>query len=75
LHNYFIMHDVKYFFLNKNNRIIRRRQKKFPQRDKLSKILLKKTIFQNGKRAVASGLVIWRRVPRVRAGYTRGVWQ
>jgi hypothetical protein len=28
---YFIMHDIKYFFPNKNNQTIQRGQKKFPK--------------------------------------------
>jgi hypothetical protein len=28
LHNYFIMHDIKYFFLNKNNQTIQEGAKK-----------------------------------------------
>jgi hypothetical protein len=29
LHNYFIMYDIKYFFLNKNNQTIQEGTKKF----------------------------------------------
>jgi hypothetical protein len=42
LHNYFIMHGIKYFFLNKNNQTIQGGQKNF-QGGKLPK----NTIFQN----------------------------
>jgi hypothetical protein len=37
VHNYFIMHDIKYFFLNENNQTIREREGKLP----------KNIIFQN----------------------------
>jgi hypothetical protein len=37
LHNYFIMHNIKYFFLNKNNQTI--------QRGKVPKALSKNTNF------------------------------
>jgi hypothetical protein len=49
------MHDIKYFFLNKNNQIIqgRRDKKKFRRRKKLSKVLFKITIFQNSERVTA----------------------
>jgi hypothetical protein len=46
LHNYLIMHDIKYYFLNKNNQTIQRGNFFF-QGDKLSKVLSKNTIFQN----------------------------
>jgi hypothetical protein len=48
LHNYFIMHDNKYFFLNKHNQtILRERGKKNFQGNKLPKTLPKSNIFQN----------------------------
>jgi hypothetical protein len=46
LHNYFIIHDIKYFFLNKINQTIQGAKKIF-KKDKLPKILLKSTVFQN----------------------------
>jgi hypothetical protein len=51
LHNYFIMHDIKYFFLIKIIRQVRGDKKIF-RRDKLPKTSSKNTIFQNpGARA------------------------
>jgi hypothetical protein len=48
LHNYFIIHDIKYFFLNKINQTIQEGgAKKIFRRGKLSKILPKSTILQN----------------------------
>jgi hypothetical protein len=47
LHNYFIMHGIKYFFLNKNNQTIQGGGKKKFQGGKLPKTLPKSTIFQN----------------------------
>jgi hypothetical protein len=41
------MHDIKYFFLNKNNQTIQGGGKKIFRGDKLLKILPKNTIFQN----------------------------
>jgi hypothetical protein len=40
------MHDIKYFFLNKNNQTIQGGKKNF-KGDKLPKVLSKNTIFQN----------------------------
>jgi hypothetical protein len=45
------MHNIKYFFLNKNNQAIQKGTN-FPGRNKLPKALSKKTIFQNPKRTV-----------------------
>jgi hypothetical protein len=46
LHNYFIMHGIKYFFLNKNNQTIQGGKKNF-QGGHVPKTLPKSTIFQN----------------------------
>jgi hypothetical protein len=46
LHNYFIMHDIKYFFLNKNNQTIQR-AKKILREDKLPKVSPKNIVFSN----------------------------
>jgi hypothetical protein len=46
LHNYFIMHDIKYFFLNKINQTFQG-DKKNLEGDKLPKTLPKNTVFQN----------------------------
>jgi hypothetical protein len=48
LHNYFIMHDIKYFFLNKNNQAIHG-EFFFSGKDRLPKALTKNTIFQNSE--------------------------
>jgi hypothetical protein len=46
LHNYFIIHDIKYFFLNKINQTIQGGgAKKISKEDKLPKLLLKNTVF------------------------------
>jgi hypothetical protein len=47
LHNYFIIHDIKYFFLNKNNQPIQGGQKNSGGENILPKVLSKSTIFQN----------------------------
>jgi hypothetical protein len=52
LHNYFIIHDIKYFFLNKINQTIQGGKKNF-QGGKLPKVLLKSTVFQNPGGAAA----------------------
>jgi hypothetical protein len=44
------MYDIKYFFLNKNNKTIQRGQKNKFQGDKLSKALLKNTIFSQSRK-------------------------
>jgi hypothetical protein len=49
LHNYFIIYDIKYFFLNKINQTI--------QGGKLPKILPKNTVFQNPGGALPSELL------------------
>jgi hypothetical protein len=46
LHNYFIIYDIKYFFLNKINQTIQGGKKNF-QENKLPKVLPKNTVFQN----------------------------
>jgi hypothetical protein len=51
LHNYFIMHGIKYFFLNKNNQTI--------QGGHVPKILPKNTIFQNPGGARAPPGLTW----------------
>jgi hypothetical protein len=40
------MHDIKYFFLNKNNQTIQMGAKKFPERQ-ITENIMEKTIFQN----------------------------
>jgi hypothetical protein len=50
LHNYFIMHDIKYIFSIKIIEQFRKRAKKISEGNKLSKILSKNTNFQNPKR-------------------------
>jgi hypothetical protein len=47
LNNYFIMHDIKYVFLNQNNQPIQGAKKIWKGGGKLPKALPKKTIFQN----------------------------
>jgi hypothetical protein len=54
LHNYFIIYDIKYFFLNKINQTIQGGAKKFSEGGgKLPKVLPKSTVFQNPGGAAA----------------------
>jgi hypothetical protein len=46
------MHDIKYFFLNKINYTIQKRKFFFPEKNKLTKTLLKNIVFQNSDPAV-----------------------
>jgi hypothetical protein len=45
------MHDIKYFFLNKNNQTIQGETNFFSEGSKLLKQLSKNTIFQNPDRS------------------------
>jgi hypothetical protein len=53
LHNYFIMHGIKYFFLNKNNQTIQGGSKKNFQKETRAENIIEKHYFLKSKRTHA----------------------
>jgi hypothetical protein len=54
-HNYFIMYDIKYFILNKNNQTIQVGEKQNFMGGQIIKVLMKNTIFQNPEETCTPG--------------------
>jgi hypothetical protein len=51
LHNYFIIHDIKYFFLNKINQTIQGGQKNFPEERQTTENITEKHCFSKSRGA------------------------